>query len=265
MVGSRGADMRTVRALAVAAAALGGAAASEPAQPDVKIERDGSAYRVTVTAPGVSDPAAGQRLAQRAAEATCGYEPVTLGKYRFEQKRTLDPDGEPVEDELVFTQEFECGLPPLEAPEILPASPRPDDAPHRLAYEYFEARDRGDWAAAWAMFSPGMQASVSYERWLAQERRLAAEAGPRASWHMRKLTWYDNPPGAPAPGRYAAIDYEVKYRDGGFECGYVVASPGPDGAYRLGRHEQGHVGGEVLAKLTVAQLAQVRRDLRCVE
>jgi hypothetical protein len=62
-----------------------------------------------------------------------------------------------------------------------------------------------------------------------------------ASRRVVNLTWYDNPPDAPAPGQYAAVDYVAAWGDGTVECGYVVWFRQGENPFRLVRQEQNFV------------------------
>jgi hypothetical protein len=78
-----------------------------------------------------------------------------------------------------------------------------------------------------------------------------------------RLTWYDDPAGAPQPGRYVAADYRGDYPHAGFYCGYVVWLLQLDGSYRIVREEEAQMPDEVAKKFSPEELAAARTQVQC--
>lgn len=78
-----------------------------------------------------------------------------------------------------------------------------------------------------------------------------------------RITWYDDPPGAPTHGRYAAADYRVDYPREAFTCGYTIWLRQADGGYLVVREEEGRAAPDVIAKLSPEQRLAMRAQLQC--
>jgi hypothetical protein len=108
----------------------------------------------------------------------------------------------------------------------------------RLSRTYFAHLDNGDHAAAYAMQTKGMKAITPYKEWLKIVRDSADALGALQRRDQTKVTWYDNPPNAPAPGLYVAVDYVSAYRNASQHSEYLVwYRERTDRPFALTRHE----------------------------
>jgi hypothetical protein len=108
-----------------------------------------------------------------------------------------------------------------------------------------------------------MASHVSPDAWTAARNAFNAQVGPGATANVVRITWYDNPAGAPVHGRYAAADYSVAYPSAGFTCGYVMWLRQADGGYLIVREEEAQVTPDNVAHLSAEQVATMRVQLRC--
>jgi hypothetical protein len=108
-----------------------------------------------------------------------------------------------------------------------------------------------------------MASYATQEAWAATRSAFNTKVGPGARPNVSRITWYDNPSGAPIPGRYAAADYGVAYPSNGFTCGYVMWLRQADGGYMVVREEEAQVTPDSVAKLSAEQVANMRVQLRC--
>ncbi|SNS32004.1 hypothetical protein [Sphingopyxis indica] len=106
-----------------------------------------------------------------------------------------------------------------EGVDFKPAATDEEGAIDRFA-DYTLALARRDYAAAYAMLRPSLQASSPRLDW---EADLRKRGGLWADGTIRilRLTWYLDPAGQPS-GLYAAFDFRGDRRDGTMDCGYVV-------------------------------------------
>ena len=93
---------------------------------------------------------------------------------------------------------------------------------------YFAAIESGDFATAYAMIAPiNRQTSAEVFAQQGQERRAAD--GALIDRTIVKLTWTKDPPNAPFPGIYAAIDVTSRHANIDRECGYLMWYQKPEG------------------------------------
>jgi hypothetical protein len=92
-----------------------------------------------------------------------------------------------------------------------------------LAFDAFHNfRDRDQMSEAYAMLTPANQQATSFEDWKQSQKSLLQEYGTDATRQVFRISWYPNPPSAPEPGLYVALDFASVTLTGGFRCGYVV-------------------------------------------
>jgi hypothetical protein len=240
------------------------------AQPDVSHERlgDGS-YRLRVTVPGTGDVGAAQQLLVPTARRLCGDLPPRFGRHRFaglERAETVSSGRTPVALEL--EQELHCGgeapvEPPAAAPDPNWQPSAADEQTVRAATEgYYAARTQGRHAAAHAMLTERMQDMSPLAAFGEDARAEAARFG-RGRRRVVQVTWYNNPPGSPVPGIYAATDFVGAFERLHFSCGYAVWLLQPGGGWRLVRTEEAVMERDPAQQVTAADVAAMRRQFNC--
>ncbi len=240
-------------------------------QPQVMTRRlaDGH-FELTVTLPGTTDPAVGQRAVLTAATAACGDKTARLGKYKFkaDEKLTVAPSDRGTS--MMFLQEVECGdvnnaedadLPP-------PAPTQPPDAQDEALIRdrtlaYLTAKDTGNFDNGFAMLDASMRDMMGDASWRKPRAAFNAASGQPLQRQVVRVTWYDNPAGAPTPGRYAAADYSASYANAAFYCGYVMWLLQADGSYRIVREEEGQLTSDMAARITPQEIPNARMQLGC--
>lgn len=214
-----------------------------------------------------ADEAAGleQALAARAA-ALCGTKSHWFGRYDFEATKQLTGDAAPAKP-MRFIQQAGCGDPP--APDM-PRVARPafdttsgDDATVIKATElWLRQRAGGDYAAAFAVISPGMD-PANFEEWRSAAAARFAQAGKPRDINIFKITWYESPPGA-EPGLYAAADFQNTYDNLAAECGYLIWYKQPASAgFVLMRSEIGTIARKDVASMSATDLSAIAGEMRC--
>lgn len=244
---------------------------------DIRVEARGDdRYTLTVELEGTVDPLQGQQAVIPKAQELCGRRYTHFGRHRFEGREpSLANEGKGIAT-LHYTQDVECRDTPQEAAApptvVVPAPPAPDTPPlaadeaqvRERTLAYLRTRETADAQTAFAMLSPEMLTyTTTPAAW--REGRVAfnAKAGPDARAEVVRLTWYDNPQGAPTLGRYVATDYRVDYPSRAFTCGYVVWLRQADGDYLVVREEESLATPDIVANLSAEQTTQLRAQLQC--
>jgi hypothetical protein len=89
------------------------------------------------------------------------------------------------------------------------------------------------------------------------------KAGPVRARRVTEISWYNNPPDAPAPGIYVAADYSADFEKLDFMCGYLMWLLQPDGSFRLVREEQNLLARETGKKVASLDRAPLRAQMGC--
>ncbi len=134
-----------------------------------------------------------------------------------------------------------------------------------LTQQYFRHRDRGEYAAAYAMMSPDMQQAVSLERWSIRQAQFSARAGEAKERGVRKVTWFKDPPSSPTRGGVlATVEYGGTFQNIDIHCGHLIWHRArPDGAFKLLGEEENSIDKATQALMSAAQLAAARKSIRC--
>lgn len=114
------------------------------------------------------------------------------------------------------------------APGWLPSEALERDVRATFA-RYFDAIDRGRYREAYAMMNDANKAELPYDQFERQSSQFHAQAGVLKRRDVLKITWTKDPPNAPFPGVYAAIDESATYQNVDRQCGYVVIYQRPSG------------------------------------
>lgn len=119
----------------------------------------------------------------------------------------------------------------------------------RLSARYFEHVDRKEYDAVYAMFTDGMRAAAPFREWQDLLRETHRDWGKLEQRKLTNVTWYDNPPNAPQPGLYVAVDYVSRYANLAQHTEFLVWYRERDGLpFALTRHETNAVDKASAAK-----------------
>lgn len=237
------------------------------AEPQVQ-SRQLSADRFELTAqlPAALRPGEAQALLQPYADALCQGAGASFGRYRFEAHAPVGADA--ASGSQTFVQELACGrqatMPHAGTPAPL-AKPTADDerGVRERTLAYLAAKDGNDFDRAYAMMAEESREMMRADNWRGSRTAFNAAAGSPTKREVVRLTWYDDPAGAPWPGRYVAADFRGDYEHAGFYCGYVMWYRQADGSYRVLREEEAQVAAADAAKIPAADLPEIRKQLGC--
>jgi hypothetical protein len=250
------------------------AAASPPVVTSEKLG-DGH-FRLTLKAARISTPEAGQSLLLTEATRLCAGQPVYFGHYRWSGVDRADDDAAsaaPVS--LTLVQEMTCGIPPgappaparPAAPPLAPAAafqPSAGDLTEVVdrSRRFYELRNQGRYADAWAMLTPSMQEMAPLAHW----REDAAATGRKVG-KLRltpvAVTWYDHPADAQVSGVFAAVDFTADATDAALVCGYLIWLRQEDGSWRLMREQLSFVDRASAKGATPSKIEALRGQLGC--
>lgn len=239
--------------------------AAAPAAPAIRSEKLGDGrFRILLTAPGLSLEQAQARASEEAMRL-CGGDAM-LGRYSWRSDATAAPGKSPTPVALTLEQEAECGsAPPRPVPGPTGWKPTSADGSEvlKLTARYFAARDSGRCRDAWGLLTSSMQEMSSLAEYQARQADFASRAAGGLRRRTVKVTWYDNPPNAPAGGIFAAVDFVGESKKLELICGYVVWLRQPDGSWRLTREEEGSI--ERGPASTPEQLAEAKAAMGCID
>lgn len=242
-----------MRWTAILCAAL--AAACAPKDEGLTVARlpDGT-YRLTLQAGDLADEAQAQRLLLPAALQLCGKGEIAFGDHTFD--RTSAPPR--------LVQDLKCGAPAVIQPAATRFIPTADDeaAVADLSERFLRARDAGDVAAASGFFPPGWP--VAEQRaWSVEAKAFGRLAGVGTKQAITRISWFENPPAAPAPGLYVAVDYARAFQRVKTACGFIVWRRQEDGGWRIDREKLSYLASAQEARTPRSDLPQVRAGLGC--
>jgi hypothetical protein len=223
-------------------------------------------YTLTANLPPELSVEQAQEVLHPVATQVCAGREVRMGVYRF-WKREAMPPATDVAGSHTFEQQLTCGGDAIAA---TPGSPAPSTPPtaederwiREQTVAYLAALDEGDHAFARTLEDPAALSPEGGARDAGRVKFVQAN-GPVQERRVLRVTWYDNPQGAPRQGRYVAADYDADFGEGAFYCGYLMWYLMADGQFRIQRAEHGQLERELAQGLTPGQRIAVRRQLAC--
>jgi hypothetical protein len=221
-----------------------------------------------------NDTALSESVAQatiaNAARSACGQRQPRLGKYRFESKEPLDGAGAaPTPASFEFIQDVACVAAPGPAPSVAAAPVFSKEEKDKAAADVLDRTERhfrllGEGRVDEAYKDLDLATGTWNEAaWKQARRELQALAGALHQINITKVTVYENPAGAPAPGLYVAADYRNTWLNVPLHCGYLVWHRSANGEFLVTREETGHVTAAQLQAMPAQQQQQVAQALRC--
>lgn len=219
-------------------------------------------FRITLSAPGLTLQQ-GQAKAAEEAMRLCKGD-ARLGRYRW---RSDEKTGSAAPIALTLEQEAECGAAPpriVHRPTGWKPSPADVSEVLDLTSRYFSARDSGRYRDAWNLLTPSMQEMEPLAAYQARQIEFKARAAGGLKREPVAVTWYDNPPNAPAGGIFAAVDFVGQSSRLQLLCGYLMWLRQPDGSWRLTREEEGSLDRGPVAS-SPQQLAEAKAAMHCRE
>ncbi|WP_246152565.1 DUF4019 domain-containing protein [Sphingomonas montanisoli] len=131
-------------------------------------------------------------------------------------------------------------------PSAVPEVGEPGTAAERAALmtatkTWFDAQDHGKPTSAYKLIGPSMTAYLTPQLFADAQARFASEAGKLDRRVLTRISWYRDPPDAPAPGLYVATDFTALYANLDLMCGYLMWHEAAPGRFELVREEQNYI------------------------
>jgi hypothetical protein len=240
--------------------------------PVVTHERLGeNRYRLHIVVPSAAQLDAAHGLMDRTMRALCRDLHPILGDWEA-VRQIASPNAQSPPPAVDIYQDLTCSeeLPtPPAGPSPMVVSPSwapsdaDEDAVRAVSEAFLEARDSGRSDDAYRLLAPTFQATETLAAFTQRTRAHNSKAGRRIDRRLVALTWYhNNLPGAP-PGLYAAVDFRGDYERLHFTCGYMIWQLQADRAWRLVTMNQAMVSRADAPDASAADLAMLRREMRC--
>jgi hypothetical protein len=117
-----------------------------------------------------------------------------------------------------------------------------EDAAGKAATTFLALMDSGKAGEAYALLAEENRAQMPYADFSEGLARFNAEAGAVIERRQVVTTWTKDPPSAPVPGVYAAIDLTSRFARIDRHCGYLILyQPPAGGAFRVMREEDSYM------------------------
>lgn len=233
---------------------LAGTAATA-AEPTLNVKRlADDTYELTLDTDRTADLGQAQASLFPAARKLCGDKQPKLGKYKYHAKQPMQP-GAPERPGITLQQIIQCvtaAPPPVAQAPVAPV-PRDDTRIEQLTLAFLAARDAAKYDDGYAMLADLQKLSSPFESWRARLVEFNAKAGRVVSRRVKRVTWYDNPPNAPAPGTYVAADFVSQFENLDVHCGYLVWFAAAPGAFGVMREEENFIERQAAGRLAPEQ------------
>lgn len=105
--------------------------------------------------------------------------------------------------------------------------------------------------------------SQNLAQWRLERQAFNTLSGPPEKLEMVRATVLENPPGAPRPGVYIAVEYRNAYEKVPIECGFFMWSQISEGEFRIVGAGHRYLTREHLAALPPDQAQAAQRQLNC--
>lgn len=242
---------KTWTAILCAATAVG----CSPPEEGVTVVRltDGT-YRLTLKTADLTDAVQGQKLLIPAALELCGVQNIAFGAQTISREGPLP--------QMVQDLRCEAASPTGASPSEFMPSEADEQAIRALSAQFLQARDASDLAKAKALF-PVTWPAADQAAWTAQIATFRQMAGTGTKQAITRISWFENPPAAPAPGVYAAVDYTRTFERVRTACGFIVWRRQADGGWRIDRETLNYLTPEAEAGAKRSELPELRVQLGC--
>jgi hypothetical protein len=154
------------------------------------------------------------------------------------------------------------------APAAAPAEISHGDPVARTIVEasraYLKNKQARRYDRAYAMIAGSMRSYLTPELFRDGVERFLSDAGASGELRITRFTWYRDPPDAPEPGLYAAVDFTAHYANLELMCGYLMWHQVADGQFRIVREEQNFIGHQAMGQMVPEQRDKLPQLFGCV-
>jgi hypothetical protein len=242
-----------------------------PTDPKISIKAiDKAQYELTLHASSATGILTAQQQLLATAKEVCRDQPAHFGHYAFNLETPIEGAQSKSPPKLTFTQTIQCGSQgPSPVPQVANSpdgwKPSPNDqiTVETQTYRYLNLKSAGEYSTAYAMFSESMKEATHLDSWQTATQSFNTRAGQLLNRRVRKITWYKDPPSAPLPGIYVAVDYSSEFADVPIHCGYVAWYRTPNGDYQIIHEEENSIAKASIAMMKPADVATLAAKFGC--
>jgi hypothetical protein len=129
---------------------------------------------------------------------------------------------------------------------------------------YLKDKQARRYDRAYAMIASSMRSYLTAELFRDTAERFLTDAGKPGDVQLTGFTWYRDPPDAPEPGLYAAVDFTAHFANLELMCGYLMWHQVADGQFRIVREEQNFIDRQAAGQMVPEQRDKLPRLFGCV-
>lgn len=145
-----------------------------------------------------------------------------------------------------------------------PVAFRPSEQQAAMAKEavsrFLQALDEARYGDAYSQLAPSLKSIFPFEKFEVLEVRFRERAGGTAVRSGTRITWYKNPPRAPAKGVYAAFDLKCVYPNINICKETIILHQQPTGRFLVLRHSRNTIGKDAEKRIRERQSRGDARD-----
>lgn len=117
-----------------------------------------------------------------------------------------------------------------------PPNPR-DPEVEAFAVHWLDLLEQGEADKAYGFLTDIFKSHVTIERWRELQIETEQRLGPLQSRKLRRIVWYQDPPNAPLPGTYVAVEFDSVYANAPQHFRFVILHAQGDEPFRVMRDE----------------------------
>ncbi len=133
-----------------------------------------------------------------------------------------------------------------------------------LSYQYLQAKDNGEFDAAFSAFAESTKSAIDFKKWKYNIVLFNANAGAKIYLTFTRISWYENPVKDPVSGIFVAVNYSGVFTNVDIQCGSLMWHKKIDGNFELIREEQNYIDKSSQEKLNANDINQVKAKFGCL-
>jgi len=237
------------------------------ASSDIKSQKlSDSLYELTITLQKSSDITKAQELLMPEAKRVCENQSFEYGNYEYKAIDNIARSSS-VSQSITLKQQVKCVSVAKVADAEIKSAWRPTNADNdqltKLTEQYLVLKYIGKLAKAYDQLSDEMKQYTAFEKWREFDQLMKKKMGKIQSRNIQKVSWYNNPPGAPS-GIYATVDYVVNYGNDALQCGYLGWKRSATGSFNIIREENNYIESESRKGMSPEVLTNTMAKFGCL-
>ncbi|HWS40596.1 MAG TPA: DUF4019 domain-containing protein [Arenimonas sp.] len=132
-----------------------------------------------------------------------------------------------------------------------------------LSYQFLNAKDNGDFDAAYAFYSENTKSPAAFKTWKYDQLVFNATAGALIDRSFTRISWYESSPDNALPGVFASVDYSSIFTNIDMQCGMLMWHKKEDGNFELIRDQNNFIDKSSQAKLSEIEISETKTKFGC--